>query len=235
MEIVIICLILVLTVFVVWEIVSRDNERKRLAWEAKLRSKSKAETLCFEDFKQLTLLHSSPPTEDLIPKLYSAYIAEKEQEQNELAAKPEQLVREETLAIIAAQEAKMIKSIQPLNIITSAEIAQTTIKSFDASKILAVSDFLSGSDIQEAIESLHETLRPIYEDALVTHYHSNLGTADIKAEHIQPQIERCMEQGFKAILKLEELQSLLGEKPELGSSKQIKKKRTWKEISGEGS
>ena len=44
-----------------------------------------------------------------------------------------------------------------------------------------------------------------------------------------------MEQGFKAILKLEELQNLIGKKPELGSSKQIKKKRTWKEISGEGS
>ena len=134
-----------------------------------------------------------------------------------------------------AQEAEFIKALPPLNIITSAEIAQTTIKSFDASKILAVADFLSGSDIQEAIESLHETLRPIYEDAVVTHYKSNLGFTDVKAEHIQPQIERCMEQGFKAILKLEELQSLLGEKPELGSSKQIKKKRTWKEISGEGS
>jgi len=136
---------------------------------------------------------------------------------------------------MAAQKEEFIKSIPLPDTITSAEIAQATIKSFDASKILAVSDFLSGSDIQEAIESLHETLRPIYEDALIAHYKSNLGIADVKGEYIQPQIERCMEQGFKAILKLEELQGLLGEKPELGSSEQIKKKRTWKEISGEAS
>ena len=155
---------------------------------------------------------------------HQQYVAGYEREQPKDKSKDLEAIRKESPS----------EELPQLDILTSVEIAQATIKSFDGSRILAVADFLSGSDIQEAIESLHETLRPIYEDALIAHYQSNLGVADVKAEHIQPQIERCMEQGFKAILKLEELQGLWGEKPELGSNKQIVKKRTWKEISGEG-
>lgn len=185
--------------------------------------------LSYSEYDELRILEQDNLWFNLTRKekeaFYQQYVAGSEREQPKDKSKALEAIRKESPS----------EELPQLDILTSVEIAQATIKSFDASRILAVADFLSGSDIQEAIESLHETLRPIYEGALIAHYKSNLGTADVKAEHIQPQIERCMEQGFKAILKLEELQSLLGEQPELGSSKQIAKKRTWKEISGEGS
>ena len=219
----IVAILVAMALVVFIELEDRLLLQNKIEYEA-MQNRAKLETISYEEYKKMRLLIHHPSSLSRIEGDYAEYVAQRERQDHE-----------EADAIRLAEEANPIENMPQLDVITSAEIAQATIKSFDASKILAVSNFLSVSDIQEAIESLHETLRPIYEDALVTHYQSKLGTADVKAEHIQPQIERCMEQGFKAILKLEELQNLIGKKPELGSSKQIKKKRTWKEISGEGS
>jgi hypothetical protein len=215
-------------VLCIWFLITLKNEEGRLDAHAKLKDeladKLNSETVTYAEYERLHKHDFYPIPEQEMRRRYAEYVARRELKEFE-AAEVKRL----------AQEEEIIRKIPQINTITSAEIAQITIKSFDATKILAVADFLTGPDIQEAIESLHETLRPIYEEALVTHYRNNLGIADVETVHIQPQIKRCMEQGFNAILKLEELQGLWSKTSDLGSSKQVKKKRTWKEIFGERS
>ena len=119
-----------------------------------------------------------------------------------------------------------------LDIVESAKIAQQTIKSFNPAELLEVSDFIPKSEIMEALQGLHERLRPTYEYNLMKHYENKLQIKNVAKEEIASQVNRCMEQGFEGILKLEELQGLFGEGADKNVGRAISKGRSWSEISG---
>ena len=124
------------------------------------------------------------------------------------------------------------RSLANLDIVESAKIAQQTIKSFNPAELLEVSDFIPKSEIMEALQGLHERLRPTYEYNLIKHYENKLQIKNVAKEEIASQVNRCMEQGFEGILKLEELQGLLGDGIEKNVGRTISKRRSWSEISG---
>ena len=137
----------------------------------------------------------------------------------------------------AAQKSKQNKIeskkvIPKLDIVESAKIAQQTIKSFNPDELLEVSDFIPKSEIMEALQGLHERLRPTYEYNLIKHYENKLQIKNVTEEEIASQVSRCMKQGFEGILKLEELQGLFGDGVEKNLGRTISKRRSWSEISG---
>jgi len=124
------------------------------------------------------------------------------------------------------------RNLASLDIVESAKIAQQTIKSFNPDELLEVSDFIPKSEIMEALQGLHERLRPTYEYNLIKHYENKLQIKNVAKEEIASQVNRCMEQGFEGILKLEELQGLFGDGIEKNVGRTISKRRSWSEISG---
>jgi len=125
------------------------------------------------------------------------------------------------------------RGLKPIDLVSASQIAVTVIELFNRKELLDITAALeTQKEIKEAIQIIHEKLRPEYQKQVRIWYQTEHAIAEsaLTTVAIEASVDEAMEKGLIALRKSEDIATLFNQTPKGAAARPIEKKKTWSEI-----
>ncbi len=124
-------------------------------------------------------------------------------------------------------------SLKSIDLVSASQIGVSVIELFNRKELLDITAALeTQKEIEEAIQIIHEKLRPEYQKRVRIWYQTEHAIAEsaLTTVAIEASVDEAMEKGLIALRKSEDIATLFDQTPKGAAARPIEKKKTWSEI-----